>query len=167
MAVASRLVYSSSDVIGDILIVPISDLTSGSAPACTKSFTASAAALGAETSPSLPLWDAQWWKLENKQRQRVLSVQVVSWVGHTCIKQVWCATAYWKAHMALGISHWHRVMAKASTVRSHWGTQFLLLACESKLYQSTLPARTGLPRHLGKHYLPQAINSTFFTLFLA
>lgn len=54
MAVASRLVYSSSDVIGDIHIVPISDLTSAQLLRAPSLVAASAAALGAEIPPSPP-----------------------------------------------------------------------------------------------------------------
>ena len=54
MAVASHLVYSSSDVIGDTLIVPISDLTSAQLLRAQSLVAASAAALGAGIPPSLP-----------------------------------------------------------------------------------------------------------------
>lgn len=54
MAVVSRLVCSSSDVIGDILIVPVRNLTSAQLLRVPSPVTAGAVALCAEVSPSLP-----------------------------------------------------------------------------------------------------------------
>lgn len=71
MAVVSRLVCSSSDVIGDILIVPVCNLTSAQLLRVPSPVTASAVALCAEVSPSLPS------VLLHKGGQRVLLVQAL------------------------------------------------------------------------------------------
>lgn len=71
MAVVSCLVCSSSDIIGDLLIAPISNLRSAQLLHVASPVTGSAVALGAEIPPSLPL------KLFHKGRQRVLLVQAL------------------------------------------------------------------------------------------
>lgn len=91
MAVASRLVYSSSDVIGDIHIVPISNLTSAQLLRAQSPVAASAAALGAEIPPSPPYICSLrcftgLWRWVNKGRQRVLSVQVLFWAENSHVR---------------------------------------------------------------------------------
>lgn len=109
LAVASHLAYSSCDVIGDILIVPISNLTSAQLLRAQCLVAASAVALGAEIPPSLltsASWDAQLQRWVNKWRQRVLLAQVLFWAERARVHTgIVCRSLYQKACVPLSISH--------------------------------------------------------------